>query len=213
MPHHHLHRHTLIRIVPAIVIRTHADHLIRYLGFLGQLRLGQYTHVDHSPAPLPIHIALRAGAELRALHTNDRPLIMQNDTLPLQRMATLPYQRRDAFIKRVSKRDVANDSIFKEREWPDPLGAVDDGIRDHKVAGFDFLTETAHSAEGDDGAHADGAEGGDVGAGGYLMRGVLVVDSMPGEEGDWDWFACAGGGMFQDDDWGGGFAPWGCDVE
>ena len=138
---------------------------------------------------------------------------MQNDALPLQRVATLSHQSRDAFVKGVSEWDVADDPILEESERPDPLGAVDDGIRDHEVAGLDLLTETAHGAEGDDGAHADGPEGGDIGAGGDLVGGMLVVDAVPGEEGDWDWFARAGGGVLEDDDWRSRFAPWGCDVK
>jgi hypothetical protein len=128
-------------------------------------------------------------------------------------MATLPHQSRDAFVKGVSKWDVANDPVLEECEGPNPLGAVDNGVRDHEVAGLDFLAETAHGAKGDDGAHADGAEGGDVGAGGDLVRGVLVVDAVPGDESDWNWFAGAWGAVFEDDDWRGGLAPWGCDVE
>ncbi len=199
--------------MPTIVICTHTNHLIRHLGLLRQLRFRQHTHVDHRPAPLPVHIALRSGAELRALHADDRAAIVQHHALPFQRVAASPHDGRDALVEGVGEGHVADDTVLEEGERPDPLGAIDHRVRHHEVARLDFFAERADGREGDDGPHADGAERRDVGACGHFVRGVLVVDAVAGEEGDGDGLAGAGGGVLEDGDWRGGSAPRGAWVE
>lgn len=100
-------------------------------------------------------------------------------------------------------------SAFEEREGADPLGAVDDLVRDDKVPRFDGFLETADCGEGDDGADAEAAEGGDVGAGGDLVGGEFVVEAMAADEGDGDRLVGLRGGVVEDGDGRGGFAP-GC---
>ena len=134
---------------------------------------------------------------------------MQRDALSFKRVAAFPHHGGNAFVKWIRERDVADDPVLEEREGSDPLSAVDDRVWHHEVAGLYFFTQRADGREGDDGPHADGAEGGDIGAGGYLVRSELVVEAVAGEEGDGDGLAGAGGGVFEDGDGGCRSAP-GC---
>ena len=65
--HHHLHGDVGSRLVPAVVVGRHADHLVGDLGFAGKLGFGQGGHVDHAAAPGAVHLALGASGELGAL--------------------------------------------------------------------------------------------------------------------------------------------------
>lgn len=61
---------------------------------------------------------------------------------------------------------------------------------------------------------AEALQRGDVGARGDLVRSVLVVEAVAGEEGDGDWFAAGEGWVIggrcvaENGDGGGGKAPW-----
>jgi len=131
-------------------------------------------------------------------HTNNRALIMQPHPLTTQTMPTLPHHLSQFPIKRIRKHDVSHQPALKVRERPDPLRTINDLIRNHKVAWLDLLLQTADGGKGNDGAHAETAEGGNVGAGGHFVGRVFVVQAVAGEEGDGDGLACAGGGVVQD---------------
>ena len=105
---------------------------------------------------------------------------MQHNPLSLEAVPAFSHDVREPFVERIGEGDVADDPVLEERERADSLRAVDDRIRDHEVAGLYFFAEGADGAERDDGAYADGPEGGDVSARGDLMRSKLVVDSMSG---------------------------------
>lgn len=79
---------------------------------------------------------------------------------------------------------MANQPLFKECEGPDAFGSVNGLIGHHKVHGLDLLAQGADSREGDDGADADVAQGGDVGAVGNLVGRKLVVHAVAGNEGN-----------------------------
>lgn len=106
-----------------------------------------------------------------------------------------------------------DEASFEESPRPDALGAIDDLVRHDEIARSDLLLQAADGGEGDDGADAERAEGGDVGARGDFVRGELVVEAVAGEEGDGGWVPGCGGGVVQDRDWGGGSAPRGRGVE
>lgn len=103
---------------------------------------------------------------------------MQNNPVTLQAMPTLTHHLRDALVKGVGKGDVGDHAALEVRPRPHALGPVDDLVRHDKVARLDRLLETADGREGDDAAHADGAQGGDVRAGWDLVRGELVVRAV-----------------------------------
>lgn len=212
--HDHLDGDVALGNVPAVVVGAHADHLVRDLGLLGQLRLRQGAHVDDAAAPRTVHVGLGAGAELRALHADDGALVVQTDAVALQAVAALAHDFGDALVEGVGEADVSDHAALEESEGPDALGAVDDLVRDDEVARLDGFLQTAYGAEGDDGAHAEAAQGGDVGARGNLVRCDLVVQAMAGDEGDGDGLALAGGRVVvEDGDWGGGRAPGGGGLE
>lgn len=186
---HVLHDHGDIHILaglvaPAVVIGGHADHLVGQLGLTGQLGLGQSRHVDDAAAPRAVHVALGAGAEGGALHADDGALVVQDDTVALHGGGALLNNSGKAGVKGVGKTDVSYNAALVEGEGADALGAVDDLVGDDEIHGLDLLAQRADGGEGDDGAHADGAQGGNIGAGGNLVGSQLVVEAVAGEEGD-----------------------------
>lgn len=126
---------------------------------------------------------------------------MQRHTVALHGGGALLDDIDNLAVKRVAKGDVADEAALEEGEGADALGAVDDLVGDHKVHGLDLLLEGADGAEGDDAAHANVPQGGDVGAGGHLVRRELVVGAVAGEEGNRDAV------VLEDEDRGRGLAP------
>jgi hypothetical protein len=128
---------------------------------------------------------------------------MQPHALPLKRMPAPPHHTRHPLIKRIRKPYMSHDAALEKRKRSHPLGAVDDLIWYHKVARLDLLLQGADGAEGDDAAHAERAEGGDVGAVRHFVRRERVVRAVAGEEGDGDRI------VGEDGDGRGGSAPGG----
>lgn len=122
-------------------------------------------------------------------------------------MPASPHNLRDLLIERVRKPDVSHNPALEESERTNTLGAIDDLVWDHEVAGLDLLLQRADGGEGNDAADAEGAESGDVGAVGDFMGGKGVVGAVAGEEGD--------GGVLvgEDRDGGGRCAPGSGDVQ
>lgn len=87
-------------------------------------------------------------------------------------------------VKRVREADVADQAPFEKGKGPHALGAVNDLVGQDKVHGADLLAQRADGAEGQDAAHAQVPQGGDVGARGHLVRRELVVAPVAREEGD-----------------------------
>lgn len=134
-------------------------------------------------------------------HADDGSLIVEHDAVALHVRGALLHDLSQALIEGVREADVADDATLEEGEGADALGAVDDLVRDDEVHGLDLLLQGADGGEGDDAADADGAQGGDVGAGGHLVRRELVVQAVAGEEGD------GHAGVLEDHDRGGRLAP------
>ena len=136
-------------------------------------------------------------------HTDHRPPLMQPHPLPLQALPTPPHDPTQPLIKRHRKRHMRHHAALKERKRPNPLRPVDNLVRHHEIPWFHFLRQRADSAEGDDGADAEGAEGGDVGAGGDFVGCEGVVEAVAGEEGDGVGVGRVGGGGVGEDGDGG----------
>lgn len=116
-------------------------------------------------------------------------------------MSALAHHLGDCLIERIGKPDVAHDAAVEKGEWADALGAVDDLVWDDEVARLDVLLQRADGGEGDDAAHAEGAERRDVGAVRDLMGRERVVCAVAREEGN------HGVAVGEDGDRGGGGAP------
>jgi hypothetical protein len=104
-------------------------------------------------------------------------------------------------------------TALKEGEWANSLCPVDDLVRHDKVSRLDLLLQTAHGGEGDDGAHADGSQRGNVRPRRNFMGSDVVVGAVTAQKGDGDIFAAGRALVVEDGDGRGGFAPGGGDVE
>ncbi|KAK0935574.1 hypothetical protein LTR29_012887 [Friedmanniomyces endolithicus] len=138
---------------------------------------------------------------------------MQPYPFPREAVSTFLHELREPGLKGIRETHVAYPTPLEKSERSDPLRAVDNLVRDDKVAGFDLLLQATDCAESDDGADTEAAEGGDVGAVGDFVGRELMVQAVAGDEGDGDWFGAGGGGVVEDGDWGGGGAPGGVELE
>ena len=153
-----------------------------------QLGLGKDTHIDEIPTPLTIHVALRTGRELRALHTHNS-LISEEfnaSSLRIQRPPHPLLQPLDEPVAEgISKHGVRDDrGVLEERRRPDSLGAIDNLRGDNERSRRDFLAKRANGREGDYGADAERLESGDVGAAWDIGGVDEMPNPMSGEEGD-----------------------------
>jgi hypothetical protein len=89
---------------------------------------------------------------------------MQPHTLAFQRMPTPLHNLSDFRVEGIREPDMAHDAAVEEGEGAHALGAIDDLVRHDEVAGPNVLLQRADGAEGDDAAHAQRAQGGEVGA-------------------------------------------------
>ena len=129
------------------------------------------------------------GGSLRT-HTDNRTLIMQRHSHPLQRMSASSHYLRDLLIKRIRKAHVSDNTPLKERKRPYPLRAIYNLIRDNEIPGLDLLSKRAYSTECNDAPHANVAQRGDICAIRNFVWGQLVVRSVTREESDWDIVVC-----------------------
>lgn len=109
---------------------------------------------------------------------------MQDDALALHVLGAVLDDLGDLGVVGVSEGHVADEPVLEEGEGAVALGAVDDLVRDDEVHGADLLLQRADGGEADDAAHAEGPQGGDVGARGDLVGRDLVVLAVAGQEGD-----------------------------
>ena len=99
-------------------------------------------------------------------------------------MSTSPHHLGDLLIEGVRKPDVSDNPALEESERAHALGAIDDLVWDHEVAGLDLLLQRADGGEGNDAADAERAESRDIGAVGDFVGREGVVGAVAGEEGD-----------------------------
>lgn len=132
---------------------------------------------------------------------------MQNDPVTLQAVSAFPHDLGDTLVKGISEGDVGDHTPLEVGPWPHTLGTVNDLVRNDKVARLDCLLETTDSREGDDAPDPDGAQSGNVRAGGNLVRGDLVVRAVSAQECDSNGLVVVFALVVQDGDRGGGFTP------
>jgi hypothetical protein len=119
-------------------------------------------------------------------HADQSAAVVQDNTVTLETVAALAHHLGNTLIEGVTEGDVSDNAALEESPRPYTLGTVNDLVRDDEVAGLDLLLQTADGREGDYATDTDGAQSSDVGAGGNLMRGDLVVRAVAAEEGDGD---------------------------
>lgn len=125
---------------------------------------------------------------------------MQDNTIALEAVAALAHHLGNTLIKGVTEGDVGDYATLEESPGTNTLGAVNDLVGDNKVTGLDLLLQTANGGEGNDAADTDGAQGGNVSAGGNLVGSNLVVQAMAAQEGDGDSLAVVLALVVQDGD-------------
>lgn len=138
---------------------------------------------------------------------------MQDDTVTLKAVSALAHHLGNTLIKWVTEGDVGNNAPLEESPRAHALGAINDLVRDDKVAGLDFLLQTANGGESDHAADTDGAQGCDISASGNLMRSNLMVQAVAAQEGDSDNLVVVLTLVVQNSDRRGRDAPGGCDVQ
>ena len=119
------------------------------------------------------------------------------------------YNAGETVVERICKGDVTDDAGAEEGRLADALGAVEDLVRYDEVPWADIFFQTSDGGESDDGAHAEGAQGGDVCEVGDFAGEEVVVRAVAGEECD-GLHGVRGG---EDSDGGGGGTPGGRGVE
>lgn len=119
-------------------------------------------------------------------HADEGSVVVQRHAFTLQAVSALAHNLGNALVEGVAEGNVADNTTLEECERADTLGAVNDLVWDDKVAGLDLLLQAADGGESNDCTDTDGAESGNVGACGDLMRGDLVVGTMTAEEGNGD---------------------------
>jgi hypothetical protein len=132
---------------------------------------------------------------------------VQDNTVTLKAVSALANHLGDTLIEGVTEGNVSDNTTLEESPWTNTLSAVNDLVRNDKIAGLDLLLETANSGESNDATDTNGAQSGDVGAGGNLMGSDLVVGAVAAQEGDGDDLAIVLALVVQDGDGRGGVAP------
>ena len=123
---------------------------------------------------------------------------MQGHTFAFETVPTPSDHFAHTRVKGICKGYMADNAVFEEGERPDTLGAIDDLVRHDKVPGLDVLLQAASRTEGDDAAHSNRAERGNVCPSRNFVRCELVMETMPREECDGNRFACVGRRMLRD---------------
>lgn len=144
-------------------------------------------------------------------HTDNGAAVVEGDTLTLETVSTLAHHLGDTLIEGVAEGNVSDNTALEESPWTHTLGAVNNLIGDHEVAGLDLLLQASDGREGNNGGNTDGTEGCDVGASRNLMRGDLVVGTVTAEESNGNSLAVVLALVVQDGDGGGWSAPRGFD--
>lgn len=134
---------------------------------------------------------------------------MQDNTITLKAVSALANHLGDTLIEGVTEGNVSDNTTLEEGPWTNALSAVNDLVRNDKIAGLDLLLETANSGESNNATDTNGAQSGDVGAGGNFMGSDLVVGAVAAQEGDGDDLAIVLALVVQDGDGRGGVAPGG----
>ena len=106
---------------------------------------------------------------------------MQLAALGHQAFGYIGQQAAERRAEGLGKSHMGHQPLTKQRQWP-LLGAIDELVRHQHVEGPNPLLQGAHRRQGQDPAHAEGAQGPEVGLVGHLGGGVAVVAAMTGQE-------------------------------
>lgn len=164
----------------AVVVGDEGDVDDGHSEFVTQVALWILGHVDDVPAHLGEPFRFGFGAEPWPLDDDDGAAVVTDDVMFADRF---DRQFAEGFVVHIRRGDVAGDGAVVERVVA-TLGAVNELVGDHKVAGFDFSLKGSDGAGGDDRFDTKFVESPDVGAIVDFVRREGVVPSVAGEEGD-----------------------------
>lgn len=122
-------------------------------------------------------------------------------------MSASPDYLGDLLIERIGEGNMGNNAALKESPRPKALGTVNHLVRNDKVSRFDLFLQAPNCGEGDDGSHANRAQGGNVGSGRDLVRRELMVQTMATEKSHRDYLSIMKALVVQDGDGRRGVAP------
>ena len=168
----HLHKGRIL--APAIIIGHHADQRIRQLRLPRELGLRHRGHADHVRAPLPVEVAFRAGGKLRAFHR-------QIGAALGHRAARFGHRFRGEgahpLAHRLGHRDMGHHAAAEEAART-ALGAIDELIDHHEMAGRQLLAQAADRADRQDIGATAALQRIHIGAGIEVRRGDPVPPAM-----------------------------------
>ena len=168
-------------LVPAVVVGHHRQGGVGNLGFPGQAGFGVIGHADHFAVPGAVELRFGPGGEGRPLHAEIGAAAVQLAALGHQAFGYIGQQAAERRAEGLGKSHMGYQPLTKQRQWP-LLGAIDELVRHQHVEGPNPLLQGAHRRQGQDPAHAEGAQGPEVGLVGHLGGGVAVVAAMTGQE-------------------------------
>ena len=85
--HDHLDSNIGGRLMPAVVVGRHTDHLVGDFGFAGELGFRETRHIDNGATPGAVHVTLGTGRELRSLCSR-----LITDSASNRTVNTYPYR-------------------------------------------------------------------------------------------------------------------------
>src|SRR5262249_30946472 len=166
--------------VPAIVVGRQRDGPETYLRLARELRLLEIGHADHVGSPGAVKPRLRARGELRPLHAEIRPALMDAGALLARRARK---RRAKLGANGIGETYVCDDAAAEKRAWP-LRRAVDELIGDDDVARRDLLLQTADGADRDNALDTELFHREDIGAEVDFGGQRNVAAAMPGQKND-----------------------------
>ena len=148
----HLHGHVGLVDLPAVVVGDHGHRGVGDLGLAGALGLAEVGHADHVVPIAVIGQRFGAGAEGGALHVHVGAAVVHPSLLGLGR---LEQQLAQLVANGVGEGDVGHDAPAEEGMLRRALGAVDELVHQHDVAGLELGLQRADGADADDPLHAE----------------------------------------------------------
>jgi hypothetical protein len=109
---------------------------------------------------------------------------MENNSITLHMLGTCLDYLGKTRIEWIGKANVSNDTALEEGKGADTLCAVNGLVGYHEVHWLNLLLQRADGGKGNDAAHANVAQGSNVGSVGDFVGSELVVHAVASEEGD-----------------------------
>ncbi len=178
---YHTHADRLFLLVPNVVVRHQGQNSEAKFRLACQPNFGHGGHPDDVEPPRPVEVRFSACRKLWALDTQVCTLVMYPRSSSDRRLNQGSTQLR---AEGLVQRDVHDWSLLVEKRTYPPHGPIDDLIRDDEIERCDPLAQAPDGTHRDDPTDSQGLQGPKVGPCGDAVRTVLVVPSVPWNEGD-----------------------------